>query len=35
MDKSKRYKVPTECGYYEKVTVEPFGDVVAKFDTGR
>ena len=34
MDKSKRYKVPTECGYYEKVTIEPFGDVVAKFDTG-
>ena len=34
MDKSKRYKVPTECGYYESVTIEPFGTVVAKFDTG-
>ena len=34
MNKSKRYKVPTECGYYESVTIEPFGTVVAKFDTG-
>ena len=29
-----RYAVPTQCGYFEIVTVKPFGDVVAKFDTG-
>ena len=29
-----RYSVPTQCGYFEIVTVKPFGDVVAKFDTG-
>ena len=34
MNKSKRYKVPTECGYYESVTIEPLGTVFAKFDTG-
>jgi len=34
MNKSKRYTVPNDCGYYESVTIEPFGTVVAKFDTG-
>ena len=29
-----RYKVPTQCGYEEIVNVEPFGEMVAKFDTG-
>lgn len=29
-----RYAVPTQCGYFEIVNVKPFGDVVAKFDTG-
>ena len=29
-----RYSVPTQCGYFEIVNVKPFGDVVAKFDTG-
>ena len=33
-DKKKRYTVPNDCGYYESVTIEPFGTVVAKFDTG-
>ena len=32
--KDNRYKVPTECGYKEVVTVKPFGEIVAKFDTG-
>tara|TARA_B100000029_G_C17573100_1_gene957323 strand:+ start:409 stop:1785 length:1377 start_codon:yes stop_codon:yes gene_type:complete len=29
-----RYAVPTQCGYFEIVNIKPFGDVVAKFDTG-
>mgnify|MGYP003666194314 FL=1 len=29
-----RYTVPTECGYNEVVTIDPFGELVAKFDTG-
>ena len=29
-----RYAVPTQCGWEEIVTVKPFGDLVAKFDTG-
>ncbi len=29
-----RYTVPTECGYYEVVSIKPFGDLIAKFDTG-
>jgi len=29
-----RYTVPTECGYEEVVTVNPFGEMTAKFDTG-
>ena len=33
-DKKKRYTVPNDCGYYESVTIKPFGAVVAKFDTG-
>jgi len=33
-NKDNRYKTPTECGYKEVVTVKPFGEIVAKFDTG-
>ena len=33
-DKNNRYKTPTECGYKEVVTIKPFGEIVAKFDTG-
>jgi ribosomal protein S6--L-glutamate ligase len=29
-----RIKVPEQCGYLEVVNVKPFGDLVAKFDTG-
>ena len=29
-----RYTVPSECGYYETVSIEPFGSLTAKFDTG-
>ena len=29
-----RYKVPTQCGYEKVVSIEPFGEMVAKFDTG-
>jgi len=29
-----RYKVPTQCGYEEIVNVKPFGEMIAKFDTG-
>jgi ribosomal protein S6--L-glutamate ligase len=29
-----RYKVPTQCGYEEVVNIDPFGEMVAKFDTG-
>ena len=29
-----RYTVPTECGYKEILTIKPFGEIVAKFDTG-
>src|SRR5210317_363806 len=32
--KENRYTIPTECGYKEVVTVKPFGEIVAKFDTG-
>ncbi len=34
LDKNKRYTVPTECGWEEIVTVEHFGNLTAKFDTG-
>ena len=33
-DKTNRFKVPSECGYKEVVTIKPFGEIVAKFDTG-
>ena len=29
-----RYSVPSQCGYNEVVEIEPFGEMVAKFDTG-
>ena len=29
-----RYPVPNVCGFIENIEVEPFGDLVAKFDTG-
>jgi len=32
--KVHRFQVPTECGYKEVVTIKPFGDIIAKFDTG-
>jgi hypothetical protein len=33
-DKKNWVKVPTECGYKEIVTIKPFGEIIAKFDTG-
>ena len=33
-DKRNRYTTPTECGYKEVVTIKPFGEIIAKFDTG-
>ncbi len=33
-DKKNWVKVPSECGYKEVVTIKPFGEIVAKFDTG-
>ena len=33
-DKKARVKTPSECGYREVVNIKPFGDIVAKFDTG-
>ena len=33
-DKKNWIKVPAECGYKEVVTIKPFGEIVAKFDTG-
>jgi len=29
-----RYSVPIQCGWEEVVTVKPFGELIAKFDTG-
>jgi len=29
-----RFSVPIECGYKETLTIEPFGNIIAKFDTG-
>ena len=29
-----RHSVPSECGYYETVSIKPFGNLIAKFDTG-
>ena len=33
-DKENWVKVPSECGYKEIVTIKPFGEIIAKFDTG-
>ena len=33
-NKENRFTVPTECGFKEILTIKPFGDIVAKFDTG-
>ena len=33
-DKKNWVKVPGECGYKEIVTNKPFGEIIAKFDTG-
>ena len=33
-NKKNWVKVPSECGYKEIVTIKPFGELVAKFDTG-
>ena len=33
-DKVNRFTVPTECCYKEILTIKPFGEIVAKFDTG-
>jgi ribosomal protein S6--L-glutamate ligase len=33
-EKKNRFKVPTECGHREIVSIKPWGDMVAKFDTG-
>jgi len=33
-DSKNWVKVPAECGYKEVVTIKPFGQIVAKFDTG-
>tara|TARA_B100001094_G_C17838261_1_gene626649 strand:- start:301 stop:735 length:435 start_codon:yes stop_codon:yes gene_type:complete len=34
MKESNRIKVPEACGFKEIVTIKPFGEIVAKFDTG-
>jgi len=33
-DKKNRYATATECGHREVVSIKPWGDMVAKFDTG-
>ena len=33
-EKKNWVKVPSECGYKEIVTIKPFGEIIAKFDTG-
>ena len=33
-DSKNRFKVPTECGHREIISIKPWGDMVAKFDTG-
>ena len=33
-DSKNRYSVATQCGYLETVSIKPWGDMVAKFDTG-
>ena len=32
--KKNRYTVPTECGHREVVSIKPWGEMIAKFDTG-
>ena len=34
MKDNNRIKVPDACGFKEIVTIKPFGEIVAKFDTG-
>ena len=29
-----RHSIPTQCGYFEVMNIKPFGELVAKFDTG-
>jgi len=33
-DKKNRYATATECGHREVVSIKPWGDMIAKFDTG-
>tara|TARA_B100000745_G_C20123445_1_gene384721 strand:- start:68 stop:1456 length:1389 start_codon:yes stop_codon:yes gene_type:complete len=33
-DPKNRWSVPTECGYREVVNIKPFGELIAKMDTG-
>ena len=33
-DKNNWVKVPSECGYKEIVNINPFGELISKFDTG-
>ena len=33
-NEDNRYSVPVRCGYYETITIQHFGDLEAKFDTG-
>ena len=33
-DRKNWVKVPSECGYKEVVSIKPFGEIIAKFDTG-
>jgi ribosomal protein S6--L-glutamate ligase len=33
-DPKNRFSVPIECGYRETINIEPFGNIIAKFDTG-
>ena len=33
-DKKNWVKVPSECGFKEIVAIKPFGQIIAKFDTG-
>ena len=33
-DQKNWVKVPSMCGYHEIVSIKPFGDIIAKFDTG-
>ena len=33
-DPKNRWAVPTECGYREVVNIKPFGELIAKMDTG-